>query len=41
MSSRSNRESGSVGFLREGKTGVPAEKPMGAKERTNNKLTRI
>ena len=28
----------SVGFLGEGKTGVPGEKPLGAKERTNNKL---
>ena len=25
-------------FLRRGKTGVPGEKPLGAKERTNNKL---
>ena len=31
-------ESGSVGFLREGKTRVPGEKPLGVKERTNNKL---
>ena len=31
-------EFGSVGFLGEGKTGVPGEKPLGAKERTNNKL---
>ena len=31
-------EFGSVGFLKEGKTGVPGEKPLGAKERTNNKL---
>ena len=31
-------ESGSVGFLREGKTGVTGEKPLGAKETTNNKL---
>jgi len=29
---------GSVGFWGEGKTGVPREKPLGAKERTNNKL---
>ena len=28
----------SVGFWGEGKTGVPGEKPLGAKERTNNKL---
>ena len=28
----------SVGFGGEGKTGVPGEKPLGAKERTNNKL---
>jgi len=27
-----------VGFLREGKTGVPGEKPLGARTRTNNKL---
>ena len=25
-------------FLRRGKTGVPGEKPLGARERTNNKL---
>jgi len=25
---------GSVGFLGEGKTGVPGEKPLGARERT-------
>ena len=31
-------EFGSVGFYGEGKTGVPGEKPVGAKERTNNKL---
>ena len=31
-------EFGNVGFWREGKTGVPGEKPLGAKERTNNKL---
>ena len=31
-------EFGSVGFQGEGKTGVPGEKPLGAKERTNNKL---
>ena len=29
---------GNVGFWGEGKTGVPGEKPLGAKERTNNKL---
>ena len=29
---------GSVGFWGEGKTGVPREKPLGARERTNNKL---
>ena len=28
----------SVGFQGEGKTGVPGEKPLGARERTNNKL---
>ena len=28
----------SVGFWGEGKTGVPGEKPLGARERTNNKL---
>ena len=27
-----------VGFYGEGKTGVPGEKPLGARERTNNKL---
>ena len=27
-----------VGFWGEGKTGVPGEKPLGPKERTNNKL---
>ena len=27
-----------VGFYREGKTGVPGEKPLGAEKRTNNKL---
>ena len=27
-----------VSFGREGKTGVPGEKPLGAKTRTNNKL---
>ena len=27
-----------VGFLGEGKTGVPGEKPLGARTRTNNKL---
>ena len=27
-----------VGFCGEGKTGVPGEKPLGAKKRTNNKL---
>ena len=31
-------EFGSVGFWGEGKTGVPREKPLGARERTNNKL---
>ena len=29
---------GSVGFWGEGKTGVPGEKPLGTRERTNNKL---
>ena len=28
-------ESGSVGFLRERKTGVPGEKPLGVRERIN------
>jgi len=31
-------EFGSVGFWGEGKTGVPGEKPLGARQRTNNKL---
>ena len=31
-------EFGNVGFSGEGKTGVPEEKPLGAKTRTNNKL---
>jgi len=31
-------EFGNVVFLRRGKTGVPREKPLGAKKRTNNKL---
>ena len=31
-------EFGNVGFLVEGKTGVPQEKPHRARERTNNKL---
>ena len=31
-------EFGNVGFWGEGKTGLPGEKPLGAKERTNNKL---
>ena len=31
-------EFGSVGFWGEEKTGVPAEKPLGARERANNKL---
>ena len=31
-------DSGNVGFWGEGKTGVPGEKPLGAKERINNKL---
>ena len=31
-------EFGSVCFYGEGKTGVPGEKPLVAKERTNNKL---
>ena len=31
-------EFGNVGFWKEGKTGVPGEKPLGAKERTNYKL---
>ena len=28
-------EFGNIGFRGEGKTGVPGEKPVGAKERTN------
>ena len=31
-------EFGSAGFSGEGKTAVPGEKPLGARERTNNKL---
>ena len=31
-------EFGSVSFWGEGKTGVPREKPLGARERTNFKL---
>ena len=31
-------EFGNVGFWGEGKTGVPREKPLGARTRTNNKL---
>ena len=31
-------EFGNVGFRGEGKTGVPGEKPLGARKRTNNKL---
>ena len=31
-------EFGSVGFQGEGETGLPGEKPLGARERTNNKL---
>ena len=31
-------EFGSAGFCGEGKTGVPGEKPLGARKRTNNKL---
>ena len=31
-------EFGNVGFWGEGKTGVPGEKPLGARERTSNKL---
>ena len=31
-------EFGNVGFCGEGETGVPEEKPLGAKERTKNKL---
>ena len=31
-------EFGNAGFWGEGKTGVPGEKPLGARERTNNKL---
>ena len=30
---------GNVGFRGEGKTRVPGEKPLGARKRTNNKLT--
>ena len=32
-------EFGNVGFWGEGKTGVPGQKPSGAKERTKNKLS--
>ena len=35
---RVHMEFGSVGFWGEGKTGEPGEKPLGARERTNNKL---
>ena len=31
-------EFGNVGFWGEGKTGIPGEKPLGARTRTNNKL---
>ena len=31
-------EFGNAGFLGEGKTGIPGEKPLGAGTRTNNKL---
>ena len=31
-------EFGNAGFWGEGKTGVPGEKPLGSRERTNNKL---
>ena len=31
-------EFGNIGFWGEGKTGVPGEKPLGARQRTNNKL---
>ena len=31
-------EFGSVGFLRRGETGVRKEKPLGARERTSDKL---
>ena len=31
-------EFGNVGFWGEGKTGIPGEKPLGARERTNNKF---
>jgi len=31
-------EFGCVGFCREGKTGVPGEKPLGVRTRTDNKL---
>ena len=34
-------EFGNVGFRREETTGVPGEKPLGAKERTNKKSTHI
>ena len=32
-------EFGNVGFLRRGQPGVPGEKPLGARTRTNNKLS--
>ena len=28
----------SIGFKRDGKTGVPGERPLGARKRTNNTL---
>ena len=34
----SRMEFGRVGFLGKGKTRVPGEKPLGARERTNKKL---
>ena len=36
---QSELEFGSVGFWGEGKTGVPGEKPLVAKEKTNGKLS--
>ena len=38
MRSRSNWNLEMLFFLGERKTGVPREKPLGARERTNNKL---
>ena len=34
-------EFGNAGLLGEGKTGVPGEKPLGERTRTNNKLNHV